>query len=114
MLRASPPAEGHEPAQDCTAAFIADSDSFFRDETPGARITHHTGGTIGRRPEFCALCSGPAAPIFQAMAERRYDDREMAAIFRAASESPQLPAPREVSPDEGLTLADLQAIGREV
>jgi len=48
------------------------------------------------------------------MAERRYDDREMAAIFRAASEGPQLPATRDVPSDEGMTLADLQAIGREV
>ncbi len=37
----------------------------------------------------------------------------MAAIFRAAAEGPQSPQ-REVSPEEGLTLADLQAIGREV
>ncbi len=47
------------------------------------------------------------------MAERRYDDKEMAAIFRAATEGPQ-PPQREVSPDEGLTLTELQAIGREV
>jgi hypothetical protein len=49
------------------------------------------------------------------MAERRYDDKEIAAIFRAATEAPAPQAPeRDVSPDEGLTLADLQAIGREV
>jgi hypothetical protein len=47
------------------------------------------------------------------MADRRYNDEEMAAIFRAASEGPQLPA-REVPREEGLTLSDLQAIGREV
>ena len=47
------------------------------------------------------------------MAERRYDDREIAAIFRAASEGPQQ-VPREVPREEGLTLTDLQAIGREV
>lgn len=47
------------------------------------------------------------------MAERRYSDKEIAAIFRGAAEGPQLPI-REVPPEEGLTLADLQAIGREV
>ena len=47
------------------------------------------------------------------MTERRYDDTEIAAIFRAATEGPQ-PRAREVPREEGLTLADLQAIGREV
>ena len=47
------------------------------------------------------------------MADRRYDDKEIAAIFRAATEGPRTP-PRDVPRDEGLTLADLQAIGREV
>ncbi len=47
------------------------------------------------------------------MTDRRYNDKEMAAIFRAASEGPLSPQ-REVPPEEGLTLADLQAIGREV
>jgi hypothetical protein len=47
------------------------------------------------------------------MAERRYDDKEIAAIFRAAAEAPQGPH-RDVPPDEGLTLTELQAIGREV
>ena len=47
------------------------------------------------------------------MTDRRYNDKEMAAIFRAATEG--LPGPRrEVSREEGMTLADLQAIGREV
>jgi hypothetical protein len=45
--------------------------------------------------------------------ERRYSDSEIAAIFRAAAEGPQLPQ-REVPREEGLTLAELQAIGREV
>ena len=49
------------------------------------------------------------------MAERRYNDKEIAAIFRAAAEAPQQAAPdREVTADEGLTLTDLQTIGREV
>ena len=47
------------------------------------------------------------------MAERRYNDKEIAAIFRAAAETPPSPQ-REVPEDEGLTVADLQAIGREV
>src|SRR4029077_4698275 len=47
------------------------------------------------------------------MTDRRYSDKEMAAIFRAAAEG--LPSPqREVLPDEGLTLSELQDIGREV
>jgi hypothetical protein len=49
------------------------------------------------------------------MAERRYSDKEIAAIFRAASEAPSREQPgQDVPADEGLTLTDLQAIGREV
>jgi len=45
------------------------------------------------------------------MADRRYTDEEVAAIFSTAAEQTRpLPAPS----DEGLTLADLQEIGREV
>ena len=47
------------------------------------------------------------------MTDRRYNEKEIAAIFRAAAEGPQTPQ-REVPPEEGLTLADLQAIGSEV
>lgn len=48
------------------------------------------------------------------MPERRYDDQEVAAIFRAATEGQsQLPA-REAPREDGLTLADLQSIGQEV
>ena len=47
------------------------------------------------------------------MTDRRYDDKEIAAIFRAATEGSQS-SQRDVPRDEGLTLADLQAIGREV
>jgi len=47
------------------------------------------------------------------MTDRRYNDKEIAAIFRAATEGPLSPQ-RQVPPEEGLTLADLQAIGREV
>ena len=47
------------------------------------------------------------------MPERRYRDSEIAAIFRAAADGPQA-FEREVSAQEGLTLPELQAIGREV
>ena len=82
----------------------------------GTRIRGHIVYYQRPAPMFFALCPVLRTPraIFQPMAERRYDDQEMAAIFRAASEGPRLPAPRDVPPDEGLTLADLQAIGREV
>src|SRR5712691_5884331 len=48
------------------------------------------------------------------MAERRYNDKEIAAIFRAAAEEGPPSPQREVARDEGLTLAELQAIGSEV
>ena len=48
------------------------------------------------------------------MAERRYNDTEIAAIFRAATEGPLAHSQPDVPHDEGLTLPDLQAIGREV
>jgi hypothetical protein len=47
------------------------------------------------------------------MPDRRYDDREVAAIFRSAAENPATAA-QQSSHDEGLTLAELRAIGREV
>jgi hypothetical protein len=48
------------------------------------------------------------------MTERRYDDEEVAAIFReAAAEGPDTPRALPAR-SEGLTLADLQVIGREV
>lgn len=47
------------------------------------------------------------------MAERRYYDAEVAAIFERASEIPQT-ALRQTLPSEGMTLAELQDIGREV
>jgi uncharacterized membrane protein YccC len=47
------------------------------------------------------------------MTDRRYNDKEIAAIFRTATEMPQT-LQHDVPRDEGLTLADLQAIGREV
>jgi hypothetical protein len=47
------------------------------------------------------------------MTDRRYNDEEVAAIFLAAAEGPQTP-PLHAPHEEGLTLADLQEIGREV
>ena len=47
------------------------------------------------------------------MSERRYDEDEVAAIFLKAAEGPQNAAPQSAS-GEGMTLAELQDIGREV
>lgn len=47
------------------------------------------------------------------MSERRYSEAEIAAIFRAAAERPQPEEPQDALSD-GLTLAQLQAIGGEV
>ena len=47
------------------------------------------------------------------MTERRYSDKEIAAIFRNAAETPAAPE-RDVPADEGFTLTELQAIGKEV
>lgn len=44
---------------------------------------------------------------------RRYNDEEVAAIFLAAAEGPQ-PTLLHPPPDQGLTLTELQDIGREV
>jgi hypothetical protein len=50
---------------------------------------------------------------FMAMPDRRYNDDEIAEIFQKASEGPQ-GASLQRSGEEGMTLAELQAIGREV
>jgi hypothetical protein len=47
-----------------------------------------------------------------AMPDRRYNDEEIAVIFRIASEGPQGTSVQRFG-DEGMTLAELQAIGRE-
>lgn len=47
------------------------------------------------------------------MTERRYSEDEVAAIFERAA-SAQQAARRQLRPGEGMTLADLQEIGREV
>ena len=47
------------------------------------------------------------------MTDRRYDDDEVAEIFRKAAEGPQS-LPAHAARDEGMTLAELQSIGREV
>jgi hypothetical protein len=54
-----------------------------------------------------------SVPIFQPMNERRYSEDEVSAIFERAAEAQQA-VRRTLSPGEGLTLTDLQAIGREV
>ncbi len=48
------------------------------------------------------------------MPERRYDDQEIAAIFRVAAEGQGGPPARQEPHDDGLTLAQLMDIGREV
>jgi hypothetical protein len=47
------------------------------------------------------------------MTERRYGEDEVAAIFERAAEAQQT-ARRQLPPGDGMTLADLQEIGREV
>jgi hypothetical protein len=47
------------------------------------------------------------------MTERRYTEEEIATIFHVAAEGPSTP-PHHLSRADGLTLADLQGIGREV
>ncbi len=47
------------------------------------------------------------------MTDRRYDDDEIAAIFQKAAEGPQS-APLQSTREDGMTLAELQDIGREV
>jgi hypothetical protein len=47
------------------------------------------------------------------MSERRYSDEEIAAIFARATEEKQ-ERPRQRGPGDGMTLSELQEIGREV
>src|SRR5262245_14744059 len=47
------------------------------------------------------------------MSERRYSDEEVSAIFARATEAQQ-DAPRPSLPGDGMTVAELQGIGREV
>ena len=47
------------------------------------------------------------------MTERRYSEEEVADIFERAAQAQQT-ARRQLSPGEGMTLADLQEIGRDV
>ncbi|HYH83540.1 MAG TPA: hypothetical protein VEX86_27340 [Longimicrobium sp.] len=46
--------------------------------------------------------------------ERKYRDDEVAQIFEQAATARQSPAPHALAPAEGMTLAELQAIGGEV
>jgi hypothetical protein len=47
------------------------------------------------------------------MADRRFNEEEVSAIFRQATEAQQIPE-RQLPSGEGLTLAELQDIGRQV
>src|SRR5471030_619631 len=47
------------------------------------------------------------------MTDRRFNEEEVAAIFKQATESQQTPQ-RQLPSGEGLTLAELQEIGRQV
>jgi hypothetical protein len=47
------------------------------------------------------------------MTDRRYSEAEVAAIFERATEA-HVPSQRQLPPSEGMTLAQLQDIGREV
>ena len=47
------------------------------------------------------------------MSERRYNEAEVAAIFERAAEAQQA-SPQQLPSAEGMTLTDLQEIGREV
>jgi len=59
------------------------------------------------------LPSARAAPIFHRMAERRYSEAEVAAIFERAAEAQQA-VRRQLPAGTGMTLADLRVIGNEV
>ena len=59
------------------------------------------------------LCLNGITPRSSGMAERRYSEAEVAAIFQAAAELPE-PVETPEPSGSGLTLAQLQAIGREV
>ena len=60
-----------------------------------------------------AFFFGTSEAKFIVMTDRRYNDEEVAAIFLKAAENPTTQPPG-ISRSEGLTLADLQEIGREV
>jgi hypothetical protein len=70
-------------------------------------------------PDFRATVQGFVAhsttrsPV-DAMTDRRFNDEEVAAIFaKATEEKDNSPGQRRLPSNEGLTLAELQAIGRE-
>jgi hypothetical protein len=56
---------------------------------------------------------GDLSDLATVMTERRYNEDEVAAIFERAAEAQQS-VRRQLPPGEGMTLADLQEIGREV
>src|SRR4051794_40505284 len=69
-----------------------------------------TKTAYGRARSFARI--GHRRDFISAMADRRYNDDEIAEIFQKASESPQGTSLQR-SGEEGLTLAELQEIGRE-
>src|SRR5207237_5739157 len=54
------------------------------------------------------------ADISISMTERRFNEAEVAAIFRQASEAQNQTTEGQLPSGEGLTVTELQAIGREV
>ncbi len=56
---------------------------------------------------------GGSSDLAAVMTERRYSEEEVADIFERAAQAQQT-ARRQLSPGEGMTLADLQEIGRDV
>jgi hypothetical protein len=61
----------------------------------------------------CAFAFADGDGDLVPMTERRYTEKEITTIFHTAAEAPPTPPPHRSSAD-GLTLADLQAIGRDV
>ena len=81
-----------------------------RPRTPFRRAP---GGADGGRQRVGVRLQRRRRPLSSSMAERRYDDDEVAAIFELASKSERAALPAS-SEGKGLTLAALQDIGREI
>ena len=79
---------------------------------PTGNVTARTGRGKAARNTCTGLAGNRPEPKFRAMSERRYSDDEVSEIFARATET-QPDAPRQASYGEGMTLAELQEIGRE-